>query len=441
MHLASSAESQRVAELLTNDARFSARIEAANETVLARLQSADPVLKRVLPASDVVPGMSRETVLHSGPPIAWEDMCDLLRASLKAAVVFEGICPTLEEAERQLAQGQISLRSCHEVGGVAPLAGVVTASMPVFLVEDVNLGTQAFCPINEGLGKVLRYGAYGPEVFNRLRWMGEVLGPVLDKVLRKTGGIPVFGIMSHALHMGDECHNRHKAGTTLFLKALIPALLGEAGPEVEQAVAFISKTDVFFLNIAMPGVKCSTMAVEHVADSSIVTVLSQNGTRFGIRTAGTGKTWFEADAPFIKGKFFSGFDQSHANPGIGDSLITETMGFGGLAMAAAPALVRYIGGDPAEAKRLNELMYGIVAAEHPKHTIPSLNFRGTPFGIDVRKVVSCGVTPVANAGIAHRVPGEGQVGAGYIHTPMRCFEKALAALHKTLTEDPATQSS
>lgn len=424
---------QNVADLLINDVQYAGRIEAANKVVLTRLFSADPVLKRVLPARDAIPGMSANTVLHSGPPIAWDNMCELLQAAIKAAAVFEGICPTLEEAGRRASAGGISLVSCHETGGVAPLAGVVTSSMPVLVVEDAILGTRAFSPINEGLGKVLRYGAYGPEVFDRLRWIGNVLAPVLDRSLQTLGGVPVFKIMADALHMGDECHNRHKAGTTLFLKALIPSLLGQSGAEVEEAVSFVSRTDVFFLNIAMAAVKCVTSSVEDVPHSSIVTALSQNGTCFGIRMAGAGRRWFEADAPFIKGKFFSGYGPDDASRGIGDSLITEVLGFGGFAMAAAPALVRYIGGDTGEAKRLNESMYDIVAAEHDRFTIPSLDFRGTPFGIDVRKVVLHGRTPIANAGIAHKRPGEGQVGAGYIQTPMACFEQALAALHGTLS--------
>lgn len=420
------------ARRLIDDPRYSERIEAANATVLKRLLSADPVLKGVRPAGEVVPGMSKNTVLHSGPPIAWEDMCDLLQAAIKAAAVFEGISATPEDAGLQVSEGRIALHSCHERGGVAPLAGVVTSSMPVLIVEDAGLGTRAFAPLNEGLGKVLRYGAFGAEVFDRLRWMGAVLAPVLDRSLRSSGGIPVFRIMADALHMGDECHNRHKAGTTLLLKALISSLLGQSGTDVQDAVAFMARTDVFFLNVAMAAVKCVTVAVEDVPHSSIVTALSQNGSRFGIRMAGAGRRWFEADAPFIQGKYFSGFGPDDANPGIGDSLITEVMGFGGFAMAAAPALVRYIGGNPAEAKRLNESMYAIVAMEHDKFTIPTLDFRGTPFGIDIRKVVMTGQTPIANAGIAHRKPSEGQIGAGYIQTPMVCFEQALEALFTEL---------
>lgn len=411
-----------------NLSQYQTRIEEANQRVVSHLEHANPVIKRVLPAVDVVLGMTPRTILHSGPPLEWKHMCPMLQGAILAGAVLEGIAGNLDDARKSIERGGISLSSCHERGGVAPVAGVVTASMPVFVVEERMTGAKAFAPLNEGLGRVLRYGASGEDVTQKLLWMKDVLGPVLDAVLISMDGIPAYEIMSEALHMGDECHNRQKASTNLFLKKIAPALVDQGGQSAREVAEFIGRTDVFFLNVAMAAVKATLVHVERVSFSTIVTAISQNGTHLGIRMAGTGRSWFLAKAPMIEGKYFDGYTEADANPGIGDSLITEVVGLGGVAMAAAPALARYTGGTASRMLDTTLEMYRITHSESRRFTIPQLGFRGCPIGLDVQRIIDSGVTPVCNAGIAHRKPGVGQVGAGIIRTPLAPFRAAIQQL-------------
>ena len=97
-------------------------------------------------------------------------------------------------------------------------------------------------------------------------------------------------------------------------------------------------------------------------------------------------------------------------------------------MAGAPAIVQFIGGTPADALRYTRDMYDITVTSNPLFGIPSLDFQGVPFGIDIRQVCRLNMPPIINTGIAHRLPGVGQVGAGIVHPPMECFEQALKTL-------------
>jgi hypothetical protein len=310
------------------------------------------------------------------------------------------------------------------------MAGIISASMPVQVIEEPVYGNQAFSTLNEGLGKVLRYGANSPDVLEKLRWMERVLGPALARALRALGGIELKPITAQALQMGDECHNRNKAATSLLFRALAVSLV-ETGSSNEETVAvlrFINGNDFFYLNSAMASCKAMMLAAHGVAYSSVVTTMARNGTDFGIRVSGLGDRWFVAPAQQIKGLYFSGFSQEDANPDIGDSAITETAGIGGFAMATAPAVVQFVGGTPADALRYTTEMYDITVAEQSQYQLPPLNFRGSPVGIDIRQVVRQNLLPIINTGIAHRLPGIGQVGAGLVRPPMECFVEAVHAL-------------
>jgi hypothetical protein len=302
--------------------------------------------------------------------------------------------------------------------------------MPVFVVEDSTQGNQTFATLNEGLGKVLRFGAYAPEVLERLHWMQEVLGPALGRAIRHLGSVDVRAIMAQALQMGDECHNRNKAATSLFVRQVGAALVETSTSSVETAAVlrFMAENDHFHLNLSMAAAKAITLAGADVLRSSVVVTMARNGVDFGIRVSGLGNRWFVGPAQYIQGLYFAGYGQKDANPDIGDSAITETSGVGAFAMAGAPAIVQFIGGTPADALRYTREMYEITVTSNPLFGLPLLDFQGVPTGIDVRKVCRLHRPPVINTGIAHRLPGIGQVGAGIVHPPMECFEEALKAL-------------
>ena len=420
----------RLAALLARlDERLGA-IERANAEALARLTDGTPVLVDCRPAREAL-DLTDRTVLHAGPPIAWERMCEPMRAAVLCAVRYEGWAANDDAATAQIAAGAVRLEPCHHRGAVGPMTGIITPSMPVFVVENRAFGTRAHATINEGLGRVLRFGANDDSVIARLTWMATEAGPLLGAGLRAAGGIDLRALMAQALRMGDEMHQRNVAASSLLARALMPgiATVGGRHHAVARLAEFIAGNDQFFLNIAMAAGKALADPAARVADSTLVTAMARNGTDFGIRVSALGDHWFTAPVDMPEGLYFPGFGPDDANPDMGDSAIVETVGLGGLAMAASPAVARFVGaGGMAAALAMTEQMREIVAGEHPHFRIPTLDDRGSPVGIDVRHVVETGVTPLINTGIAGRRAGVGQVGAGVVRAPLGCFTAALEAL-------------
>ena len=405
-------------------------VDEANALAVGRMLAAQPVIVDVRPAHEVIPALRERRLLHAGPPIGWERMCGPMRGAVIGASIYEGWAKDEDEAMQLAESGAIAFEPCHHYNAVGPMAGITSTSMPVFVVEDKTHGNTTYSTLNEGLGKVLRYGAYAPEVLERLRWMGDVLGPALGRAIRQLGGIDARSTMAQALQMGDECHNRNKAATSLFARQIGPALVetGNSSAETAAVLRFIAGNDHFHLNPSMAAAKAITLAGANVPRSSVVVTMARNGVDFGIRVSGLGDRWFTGPAQYIQGLYFAGFGPEDANPDIGDSAITETSGVGAFAMAGAPAIVQFIGGTPADALRYTREMYEITVTRNPLFGLPSLDFQGVPTGIDIRQVCRLNMPPVINTGIAHRLAGIGQVGAGIVHPPMQCFEDALKAL-------------
>ena len=407
------------------------QIDDANQEVVDRIQRGQAVLAGMGIARDVIPGMHDRMILHAGPPITWERMCGPQRGAVMGALVYEGIANDEVEAAGLAASGGVEFAPCHHHHAVGPMAGVLSPSMPVFIIENKTFGNHAYCTQNEGLGKVLRYGGMGVEVIARLKWMETDLYPVLDRALQTLpNGIDIKSLIAQALHMGDECHNRNRAATSMFLRAIGPALARTSRDNevLARVIEFIDQNDHFFLNLSMPTGKALLEPAEGVAGSTIVTVMARNGTEFGIRLGSIPERWFTAPAGRVQGLYFPQFSEKDANPDIGDSTITETAGYGGMAMAAAPAIVKFVGGSPQLATQTTLEMYEITFSEHEHFTIPALNFRGTPLGIDVRRVAETGILPQINTGIAHKDPGVGMVGAGILRAPENCFKDAFDCL-------------
>ena len=411
-------------------------IEKANAQVMKIILGGMPQLIGLERAIDVIPGMKRNLLLHAGPPITWDRMCGPMRGAIIGALLYERQAESAEDAERLAASGEIEYSPCHEHASVGPMAGVVSPSMPVFVLKNEAFGNQAYCTMNEGLGKVLRYGAYGEDVIQRLRWMENTLYPTLKKALAKLGKIDLKNIIAQALHMGDEVHNRNRAATSLFYRAIAPAVITTCGNPNAAAdvLEFINHNDHFFLNLSMPASKVTLDAARGIRNSSIAVVMSRNGTDFGVQLAGTAGQWFTGPADVPDALYFPGYTKTDANPDIGDSAITETNGLGGFAIAAAPAIVQFVGGSSDDALRYTRLMYEISAAENNMYQVPALNFRGTPTGIDVRKVIEKNILPFIDTGVAHKNPGVGQIGAGVLNAPMEPFKKAFEGFAKTLNK-------
>ena len=431
----------RLARLLSWPAAARRKVAAANAEAAKLLLSARPVVEQVCPkAVDVIPGMHERMVLHAGPPVAWDQMCGPMRGGVIGGLIYEGLAQTPEEAERLAASGEIAFSPCHHHDAVGPMAGIVTPSMPVWKVRNAAADTVAFCTLNEGLGKVLRYGAYGDEVNTRLCWMRDELAPALQTAIEAHGPLDLRSLIAQALQMGDEGHNRNRAGTSLVFRELAPHLAESnlPGAQVARVLRFIHDNDHFFLNLTMPAAKSVVMPLADIPWSTVVSVMARNGTEFGVRVAGLSGKWFCGPASVVDGLYLPGFSAKDAARDIGDSVITETSGIGGFAMAAAPAIVKFVGGRAADALEVTRRMYGITVAESEAYKVPALDFRGTPTGIDLVKVVDSDVLPAINTGIAHKDPGVGMVGAGLVKPPRPCFSDALVAFVDTYDDQASS---
>lgn len=407
-------------------------ISSANREAVEKMINTEPLLVDVDSAYKVIPNYKEEEklILHAGPPIEWKRMCGAQRGAVLGAILFERWCDTPEQAEKLASSGEVLFDSCHHHSAVGPMAGIISPSMPVFVVKARAGERYSYTNFNEGLGRALRFGAYDQNVVGRLGWMRDTLAPVLRDVLRavvnEKGGVGLRSIISQALQMGDECHNRNQAGTSLFLREIVPYLMSlDAKEKALECYRFINGNDHFFLNLVLAASKCMADAAHNIEYSTIVTAIARNGTDVGIRVSGLGDKWFVDSAPIPDGLYFPGYSAKDANPDMGDSTITETVGLGGAAMAASPSIVKFVGGNAKDALEMTNVFKQITLAQHPHFTIPYIDFEGTPVAIDFRKVIRSGYTPKANTGIAHKSPGVGQIGAGIVTLPMLPFKKAL----------------
>ena len=402
-------------------------IDKANKEALNKLLAAKPMLLGLDKAINVVPCMKKNMILHAGPPIDWERMCGPQRGAVIGALIYEGLAENEKEAIKLAASGEIEYSPCHHHQMVGPMAGIVSPSMPVYILKNEEFGNFAYATMNEGLGKVLRMGAYGPKVIDHLKWMEDIMYPAMDKAIKKVGKVDLKNLIAQALHMGDELHNRNKGGTSLLIRILAPAMVTTSEPDIAEAVLkFLDSNDHTFLNLSMPAAKVSLDPARNVEGSTMVVAMARNGTDFGIQVSGLGDEWFTTPATVPpEALYFPGFTKEDANPDIGDSAIMETSGLGGFAIGASPAIVQFVGGTPQDGLNRTLSMYEITVGENNVYQVPYLNFRGTPTGIDIRKVLEKNVLPFIDTGIAHKEPGIGQVGAGLVDAPVEVFKKAV----------------
>ena len=405
-------------------------VEAANAKAAERYMAAQPRLEGIGVAREVLPDLGSRMILHAGPPIAWQRMCGPMRGAIVGAILYEGWAEDADAALALAASGEVQFEPCHHHAAVGPMSGIISPSMPVWIVANATHGNRAFSNLNEGLGKVLRFGANSREVLTRLEWMQKTLAPTVASAFEFLGELELKPLMAQALHMGDEVHNRNVAASSLLIRRLVPALLKSSASAADAAsvIEFIAGNDHFFLNISMAACKSMLDTAHGVAGSSMVTAMARNGVDFGIRVSGLGERWFTAPAPVVNGLYFPAYTTKDAAPDLGDSAITETAGLGGFAMAAAPAIVKFVGGTPQDALANTLAMTHITLRRNGAFTLPPLDFGGTPACIDARRVVDSGILPVINTGIAHKEPGVGQIGAGVTRAPLACFTGAVMEL-------------
>ena len=412
-------------------------IDEANQAVIDKMVAAAPFLVDVVPAKTKIPELKENVLLHAEPPMTYDDMTDPMQGACVGAILFEEWADDEATARKMLENDEITLIPCHHVNAVGPMGGITSMNMPVLVVENRENGNEAYCQMNEGIGAVMRFGAYNEQVINRLHWMKDVLGPVLGEAIRSLeDGMNVNVLIAKAIAMGDEFHQRNIDSSYAFLRDIAPVISSLDHIDNEkrtEVIQFLSDTDQFFLNVAMATGKAMMDAARTIQSGTVVTAMTRNGNQFGIRIAGMGDEWFTGPVNTPQGLYFTGYSADDANPDMGDSAITETIGVGGMAMIAAPAVTRFVGtGGFDDALQTSNEMTEITIGENPNFAIPTWNFKGAVLGIDARKVVETGITPVINTGIAHKVAGFGQIGAGTVHPPIECFEKAITAYAEKL---------
>ena len=400
--------------------------DLANEKALGKITASRVFWCDIRRASEVIPELGDGLLLHGGPPLQWSNMCGSMRGAIYGAIVYEGWAPDLQVAESFVNSGNISFDSAHEHSALGPMAGIISPSMPVMVLENETFGNRAYITLNEGLGKTLRFGANDSSVIKRLKWMEQTLAPVLKEALSLSGPIDITNMIERAVQRGDECHNRNKAATSLLIRKLAPWLVKTSfsKEDIAEVLFFLDSNDHFFLNLSMGTSKATLDTIYSIEGSTLVSCIATNGCEFGIKVSGLGNRWFIEPVVSGQGNYFEGYGPEDADPIIGDSFISEAAGIGGVAMAGAPGIIRFVGGTVDEAIANTLEMYKITVAEHPRYKIPVLGFRGTPLGIDIRLILSTGIVPVFNMGIASKNPGVGQIGAGFFRPTLLCFQKA-----------------
>ncbi|RPI27586.1 MAG: DUF1116 domain-containing protein [Chloroflexota bacterium] len=408
------------------------KIEHANEEAASRLAQGEPVLVDIAPAGEVIPGMQGKTITHAGPPIEWSRMCGAMRGSIIGMVLFEGWAQTIQDAESMLKRGEICLEPNHQHQAVGPMAGTISPSLPVFVVENKAFGNRAFCRNVEGMQQ---FGDYSENALNGLRFWRDVAGPAMRAAVHQAGGISLKPIITQALQMGDELHNRHSAASSLFANALsIPMIrAGVLQPELLKALGYMTGHSLLCLGLAMACGKAIADPAQNIEFSTVVTAMCRNGTEFGIRVSGLGDEWFTAPSPKVDGLYVSGYKEEDAGLDMGDSAITETVGWGGFVLGGAPGILTLVGGTPEQALAYTREMRNITVTRHPQYLMPALNFEGAPLGIDMRKVVQTGITPIIDTAIAHKDPGYPKIGGGLVRAPLECFKKALVRFGQKYT--------
>lgn len=405
------------------------RIEAANATVFERIVTAEPVLVDIAPAGEVIPGLEGMMILHSGPPVDWERMCGAQRGGAICQALFEGWAKTPDEAVRMLASGEIKLEPNHHHDAVGPMAGTTSPSLPVYVVENKTWGNRAYCRLAEWHAQ---FGAYSETALETLSRWRDVWAPAMRQGLRFLEGVELKPLIAKAITMGDELHNRPNAGSSLLANALAAPMVqaGVPKPDLVNALYYTARNEFLFLPVSMAAAKSAADPARNVEYSTVVTAMCRNGTEFAIRVSGLGDEWFTAPAGFARGIFLPGFSEKDAGRDMGDSTITETVGVGAFVLAGATGILSLTGGTPEEALSWNREMYQITVGTSPYYRIPIFGFQGSPVGIDIRKVVQTGITPVCDSAIAHRDPGYAGIGTGLIRAPMECFQKALSAFER-----------
>ncbi len=400
------------------------KIEEANQEAVKRINSAEPILIDIGEAREVIPGMQERIILHSGPPVDWTNMCGAQKGALIGAVLFEGWAKSVEEAQNLLAAGVVKFAPNHDYQAVGPMAGTISPSMPVWVVENKTFGNRAFCRQVEGRQQ---FGDYSAGALEGLRSWRNIFAPSLRKALQQMSGLPLKPLIAKALQMGDELHNRPVAASSLFANFMVaPLITAElAQSDLLSTLQYITNHELLFLGLSMAAGKAIADPAQGIEYSTVVVAMARNGTEFGIRVSGLDQEWFTAPAPRVKGLYLPGYKEEDAGLDMGDSAITETVGWGGFVLAGATGILGLVGGTAEEALQYSREMYQITVSASPFYRMPIMDFQGVPVGIDIRKVVQTGITPIIDTAIAHKNPGHPIIGAGLLRAPLTCFQKAL----------------
>ena len=293
------------------------------------IDASDPYWVDVMPAGEFLE-LPEKTILHSGPPIGYGRMCVLHRRGMANACLFEGWAKTAGEAEAMLSRGEVRVAAAMDYATVGSGAGIVTASVPLLVVEDRTTGLRAGVFPGEGRfgGGFCGWGVYSPEIAANLAYMRDRLFPPLVSVLRDAGGFPLRALFAEAIRMGDELHSCQKAIDYLFTRAIVPYAL--KCPNAAELLEYFAATDRFTHNFGQAASRAALLGVAAAGVKGALVAAGGNGVEYGVKFADEPDKWHVAPSPMIVGPYLTpGAKRENQLPWIGDSSITECRGWGG----------------------------------------------------------------------------------------------------------------
>lgn len=347
------------------------------------------------------------------------------------AALHEKWAVSREDAEDKFRRNEIKLGACNDHATVGAGAGILSPSMPVLICRDMHNGNEGYCLPFEGRSGLGVWGVYNDDVEATLQVIEKQFAPAVNQVLTEQGGIPVKGIIARSLQMNDDIHTRQTAAGLILLSEIAPKLMhSDLDREaITMCIEMFSSSERWFHPLGMASAMSTIRGLKGTEYSTVVTAICNGGVNTGLKVAALGEQWFTAPAPMLTGSYLSPqWSEKDASPYCGDSTITEVVGMGAFAGAAAPSVLRLRGGTYQDGINQSMDMRTLTVGLNSNYPIPLLDFTGPGLAIDIRKVINTGTPVVCHGGIISK--DGGQIGAGIATFPMEVYVDAMYAFLK-----------
>ncbi len=393
-------------------------LHPADQESFNRLCESNPAWVGMVTAEQAI-DLPQTTLLHAGPPFASVgSVTQPILNSACIAAVFEGLAADFDEAETKIFAGDILLKPAQDFGVVTPLAAVVSSTMPLHHITDLNRPQiQAYAPINGGSRPAMRLGIRSKDVLDHIRWLNGPFASWIASGLQQP--IELIPLAVAALKQGDDCHGYTPEGGRLMMSELEKNISDGIGDTDTRK--FIESSPSLFLNLWMAASKCMMMSASGVLESSFITAIAGNGLETGIQIAALPGRWFQTSAQPPSGRFDVDLPESRALPAIGDSAVVEGLGLGAMAIHLSPVQQNNLGEFlPADYSSVKEnLLTGI----HP-----GFSDLDCQLGLTARAADQLNRGPVIGLGILDKNGEKGRLGGGIYRMPVDVFKQAVQVL-------------